>query len=113
MLDGATVVSDDASYVANFTRGTLMRYRIQITLTDLEGGAVKTTERTVTFETEKLPYPPHDPGPIDVDQKRRILQAAMDEAVREAVNRYPVGQQKSVRTTDEHLAFLAANRMSV
>lgn len=66
-----------------------MHYRAQITLTDLKSGKAVTFERTVLFEREKSSLPPHDPLAIDVDQKRRVLRFALNEALEDAVRGYP------------------------
>ena len=93
-----------------------MHYKIEITITDLEGNASRSFERTVQFDKGRLSFVPHDPAPIDVDQKRRILKAALDEAAADAIKDYPVGRDKPARPskfTDEQAAFISANRMTI
>ena len=57
-----------------------MKYRVEIKLTNLEGGQITCAERTVSVEREKSLIYPHDPLPIDCDQKSRLIRWAITEA---------------------------------
>ncbi len=90
-----------------------MKYTIRLTLIS-EGGAEKTFERTIAFERERNSHPPHAPLPIDVDQKRRVLELAIDEAKREALKDYPIdretGHLDKYQWQPEHQAFYTGPR---
>ena len=67
-----------------------MRYQAKITLLNLETQATRSFERTIELSRERSSVHPHDPLPIDVDQKRRALKLAIDEAAADALKDYPV-----------------------
>jgi hypothetical protein len=62
-----------------------MRYRVEVIVTNLETSATNKAERTVSVEREKASFAPHDPMPIDSDQKDRLVRWAIDEAAKDAV----------------------------
>lgn len=66
-----------------------MKYTVRVILINCDNGKEKSFERTITFEKERLSFAPHDPAPIDVDQKRRVIALALAEATRDAIDGYP------------------------